>query len=112
MPNLADTFYKETKMKRIALVLSLALPLAFTTALPASAQKLDLEKVKCGDWLKAPKDSIAITLAWLDGYYQDEDADPVIDFDKLTRNAEKLAEACAKNPDRMLGDMAESLFGN
>ena len=51
-----------------------------------------------------------MTLAWIDGYYMDQDADPIIDFDTLTRNSTKLAEACAKAPDKTLGDVAEDLF--
>lgn len=90
--------------------IALALAIAFMAS-PASAQKLDLGKVKCEDWLKAPKESIAITLAWLDGYYADQDADPVIDFDKIGKDAEKLGEACARNLDKTIGDVAEDILG-
>ena len=99
-------------MKKTLLALSLVLPAALTFSLPASAQKLDLGKVKCEEWLKAPKEAIGITLAWLDGYYADEDADAVIDFDKIAKDAEKLATACARNLDKTLGDVAEEVLGN
>lgn len=102
-------------MKKAAIATSLALAIvlsfSFAAVAPAQAQQLNLESLKCGEWLKAPKDTITVTLAWIDGYYKDEDADPVIDFDKLLKNSEKLAEACAKAPDRTLGDVAEELFG-
>ena len=98
-------------MKNAAFAFSFALPFMLALTAPASAQKLDLEKVKCSEWLKAPPEVIGMTLAWIDGYYMDQDADPVIDFDKLTRNSKKLAEACAKAPDKTLGDVAEDLFG-
>lgn len=99
-------------MKLARIACAIAFPLALLMSAPASAQKLDLGKVKCGDWLKAPKEAIGVTLAWLDGYYPDQDADAIIDFDKIARDAEKLAEACAKSPDKMLGDVAEDVFGN
>ena len=99
-------------MKMTSLALILALPAACLLTAPASAQKLDLGKVKCGDWLKMPKDNIAMTLVWLDGYYQDQDADPIIDFNKFGKNAEKLGEACSKSPGKSLGDVAEELFGD
>ena len=67
-------------MKHLLLACSFAVALLMAGA--ASAEKLDLGKVKCGDWLKMSKDNIAMTLVWLDGYYQDEDADPVIDFER------------------------------
>ena len=98
-------------MKKILLALTLTAS-TFVIASPASAQKLDLGKVKCEDWLKAPKESIGVTLAWLDGYYADQDSDPVIDFDKIAKDAEKLATACARNLDKSLGDVAEEILGN
>ncbi len=96
-------------MKQALFAISLAATLLMPAA--ASAQKLDLGKVKCGEWLKMSKDNIAMTLVWLDGYYQDEDADPVIDFNEFGKNAEKLAAACALNQDKSLGVVAEQLLG-
>jgi acid stress chaperone HdeB len=32
------------------------------------------------------------------GYYSDQDAPPVVDFDKMKEDAAKLAGYCAKNP--------------
>ncbi len=84
---------------------------ALATASPASAQILDLNTVKCQEWIESGKESIAITMAWLDGYYQDEDADPVVDFDKMKGKAVKLAAFCATNPTLGLGTAAERLFG-
>ncbi len=99
-------------MKKTLLALAIALPAVFALSLPASAQKLDLGKVKCEEWLKSPKEMIVITLAWLDGFYADEDADSVIDFDKIAKDAEKLATACARNLDKTIGDVAEEVLGN
>ena len=95
----------------LALCLPMTLPVSLAGSVPAQAQKLDLETLKCGEWLKAPKDTITVTLAWIDGYYKDEDADPVIDFDQLIKNSEKLAEACGRNLDKTVGEVAEELFG-
>lgn len=77
----------------------------------SSAEILDLNTVKCGEWLDSGKDNIGYTMAWLDGYYQDEDADPVIDFDKMKGKAEKLAGLCASKRTLGLGTAAERLFG-
>jgi acid stress chaperone HdeB len=77
----------------------------------ASAQVLDLGTVKCKDWQASGRANIGLTLAWLDGYYQDEKAPSVIDLDKLKSNGAKLGEYCTKNPDIGLGTAAEELFG-
>ena len=55
--------------------------------------------IKCADFVKAGKDNIAVIITWLDGYYKDPDAPPVIDFDKFQKNSEKLGKYCGENPD-------------
>jgi acid stress chaperone HdeB len=35
---------------------------------------------------------------WMAGYYADQDAPPIVDFDKMREDAGKLASYCAKNP--------------
>ena len=37
-------------------------------------------------------------LMWLDGYYSEDDAPPIVDFDKMGENSKKLGEYCGKNP--------------
>ena len=48
--------------------------------------------------------------AWLYGYYADQDADPVIDFGKLTAKGQALAEACQKSPDKDIISIAEDIY--
>ncbi|WP_051335519.1 HdeA/HdeB family chaperone [Methylocapsa acidiphila] len=77
----------------------------------SAAEILDLNTVKCKEWLDSSKENIGYTIAWLDGYYMDEDASPIINFDKMKENAGKLAGYCAANPAVGLGTAAEELFG-
>jgi acid stress chaperone HdeB len=77
----------------------------------ATADVLDLGTVKCKDFMASNKEEIGYTLAWLDGYYKDEDDPAVIDFDKLKDNAGKLGAYCATHPDIGVGTAAEELFG-
>jgi len=76
-----------------------------------SSDVLDLSTVKCEEWINGDKESIGYTLAWMDGYYMDEDAAPVINFDNMKNNAKKLASFCEQNPKLGLGTAAEQLFG-
>ncbi len=80
-------------------------------ALPAQAANLDLGTVKCKDFLTRSPEETDITLAWLDGFYMDEDESTVIDFDKLKTNAAKLKSYCTAHPDVVLGAASEELFG-
>jgi acid stress chaperone HdeB len=79
---------------------------------PAAAARVDLNAEFCRDFLNASGDEVATTLAWLDGYYQDTDAPPVIDFDALKANAATLKAFCLAHPQRTVGAAAESLFGH
>jgi acid stress chaperone HdeB len=82
-------------LKRIAFFATAALVAAST----ASAQDLDFSKIKCKDFISAPKDQIATILTWLEGYYTKENAPPILYVDKVMKDAQKLAEYCAAHGD-------------
>lgn len=65
----------------------------------ASAQDLDFSKIKCKDFIAAPKDQIATILTWLQGYYTKENAPPILYVDKLMKDAEKLGTYCRAHGD-------------
>jgi acid stress chaperone HdeB len=69
---------------------------------PAIAQKMDVSTVKCRDMATNSTEKNAMILMWLQGYYSDEDASPIIDFDKMGKDAKKLGEYCEKNPDHSI----------
>ena len=90
---------------------ALAVGLALTAAcMPAQAQVLDLSKTSCKDFLGGGKDGIIIIWSWLYGYYSDQDADPVVDFGKLTAKGQALAESCARTPDKDVISVAEEIY--
>jgi acid stress chaperone HdeB len=78
----------------------------------SSADVIDLSTWKCSQFINADKDTVGIVLAWLDGYYQDEDAPPIIDKERFVGNAKKIGEYCAKNPDVGLITATDKLFGS
>jgi acid stress chaperone HdeB len=67
-------------------------------ATPVHAQKVDLSTITCKQFLDMSKESVGLILMWMAGYYADQDAPPVVDFDKMKEDAAKLAGYCAKNP--------------
>ncbi len=89
-------------------VLALAFLLASLGS--AAAEKWDLSTMTCQQFLGSDKPTISVILTWLDAYYKDDDAPPVIDTDKFARNAEKLAIYCAGNPQIGLITAADNLF--
>jgi acid stress chaperone HdeB len=80
-------------------------------AAPATAgDKLDLSTIKCKDFVSSSKDNIAVIITWLDGFYKEQDAPPVIDFDKFKANSEKLGKYCGENPDDGLITAADQVI--
>ena len=77
----------------------LAMTAMLSGTISAGAQQLDMSTVKCKDFVASSKENIGLMLMWLQGYYSDEDASPIVDFDKMMKDAQKLGEYCAKNPD-------------
>jgi acid stress chaperone HdeB len=87
-----------------------ALAAALCAATPAHAQTLDLSTVKCKDFVSGAKENIGLILMWVAGYYSDEDAPPVVDFDKMKTDGQKLSEYCAKHPDDGIITAAEEVI--
>jgi acid stress chaperone HdeB len=77
---------------------------------PAFSSTIDLSTWTCAKFQAADKDDIGVILAWLDGYYRDENDPPVVDTEKFVANAKKLGQYCAKHPDIGLITAADELF--
>jgi acid stress chaperone HdeB len=95
-------------MRIFAAALAAAILLQWTT--PVRADDIDLSTWTCQQFVSANKDDIGIILAWLDGYYKDEDDPPVIDTTKFADNTKKLGEYCAAHPDIGLITATDKLF--
>jgi hypothetical protein len=93
------------------LVRTSVIALALLASAPiAQAQVVDLSKTSCKEFLESGKDGIMIIWAWLYGYYADQDADPVVDFAKLTAQGTKLADACKADPTKDIISVAEKIY--
>lgn len=92
--------------------LSLAILVAtLAAAAPARAQVVDLSTITCKQFFEGPETRISYVLTWLDAYYRDEDAPPVMDFDKMKSDVTKLGAYCAQNPTIGLITAADKVFG-
>lgn len=79
-------------------LLAFGLACGLLASTPALAEKLDLSKVKCDDFLKQDKDFHGQILMWLTAYSMSEDDEPIVDFDKVVENGKKLGAYCVQNP--------------
>jgi acid stress chaperone HdeB len=92
-------------MKAVAVLLAV---LAWSA--PASAADIDLSTWTCAQFQSASKDDVGVILAWLDGYYKDEDDPPVVDSSQFAANAKKLGDYCTVHPDVELITATDKLF--
>jgi len=97
-------------MRRLVVALAAASLFAWCNA--AAAEEIDLSTWTCKKFQTADKDEIGVILAWLDGYYKDEDDPPIIDTDKFVGNAKKLGEYCSAHPNVGLITATDKLFGD
>ena len=77
----------------------------------AHAQRFDLAAVKCKDFVASNKDEVGMILMWLEGYYSEENASPVVDFDTMREDGRKISEYCGKNPADSVVDAADTVLG-
>jgi acid stress chaperone HdeB len=104
----AAHFWAEEDRMRIFAVLSVAG--ALLSCAPAMAEDIDLSAWTCKQFLSASKEDVGVILAWLDGYYKEEDEPPVIDTEALVIKAKKLGQYCAAHPDSELIGATDKLF--
>ena len=82
-------------MRKLGFALALSLGLV---AQGASAQTLDMSKLKCGELMNSGGDNIGVVLMWLWGYYASEDEETTIDFGKMKEDGAKIATYCKEHP--------------
>ena len=90
--------------------LRVVLSIAFIAVAAAHAERLDLATVKCQEFVGSGADNIARTMMWLEGYYSEENASPIIDFDKMKNDEAKIRDYCTTNPNDSLITAAEKLM--
>jgi acid stress chaperone HdeB len=83
---------------------------SLAVASTASAEDVDFAKIKCKDFISAPKDQIAVILTWLEGYYTKENAPPILYTDKMMKDAQKLGAYCKENGDDSIIKAADKVM--
>ena len=100
---------KVMTMKKLSMLL---VAVAMLLSAPLKAQQLDLSTITCKDFVESDKATIGLILMWLEGFYADNDAKPIVDFDKMQANGGKLGEYCGKNPTHSLITAADDVLGD
>jgi acid stress chaperone HdeB len=94
-------------MKTFAAMLAAAM-LAWSA--PSYAADIDLSTWTCQQFQSVSRDDVQVILAWLDGYYKEEDDPPVINTSQFVANLKKLGEYCLAHPDTSLITATDKLF--
>jgi hypothetical protein len=79
--------------------------------LVGAAQQLNLANVTCEEFQASDKETVSLALMWLQAYYTEPDAKPIVDFDKMKADGDKIADYCAKNPGHSVITAADDVMG-
>lgn len=97
------------KIRYLASLVGFGLVLA---AMPAQAMvSLSLSTMTCKQFVDSDKDTIAMVLTWMDGWYKGDSDVAIIDTDVFVANAKKFGEFCAANPTISIVNAAEKILG-
>lgn len=96
-------------MRRFSILLAVAL-LTGPAAAQQPPQQLDLATVTCKEFVTSDKETIGLILMWLQAYYTEQDAKPVVDFVKMKSDGEKIGTYCGKNPGHSVIDAADEVM--
>ena len=77
---------------------------------PARSEVVDLSTITCKGFFEGPKERVSYILTWLNAYYRDDESPPVIDFDKMKADGEKLGAYCQKSPSVGIITAADRIF--
>ena len=76
----------------------------------SSSPLIDSTALPCEKLLSFDKNTANILLAWVDGYYREDDDPPIIDLNTYLSNAKKLGDYCRANPQISLITATDKLF--
>jgi hypothetical protein len=76
----------------------------------AAQTKFDLDRTTCSQFLEMPRDHTLVVAGWLQAYFLDDHADPVVDLDRAFADLLRLTEHCRGRPDEELMAAADELF--
>jgi hypothetical protein len=77
-------------------------------ASPARAvEPFDISLLTCEAFVKFGDEDKTTVIMWLEGYYADKGAKPVIDFPKAADDLAQILAACEDAPSKSLGEAAK-----
>jgi len=98
-------------MIRFSILLAAAtLALAAPVRAQQPPQQLDLATVTCKEFVTSDKETIGLILMWLQAYYTEQDAKPIVDFAKMKSDGEKIGAYCGKNPGHSIITAADEVM--
>jgi acid stress chaperone HdeB len=88
----------------------LAMTVTLWSTATHAADRVDLASMRCKEFLDSGKDNAGLILMWLQGYYSEENAAPVVNFDKMKADGGKITDYCRKYSGHSLITAAEKVM--
>jgi acid stress chaperone HdeB len=89
-----------------------ALLAALALSSSAYAQQLDLASMTCESFVKADKDQVKVVVAWLNGYYTEDDSPEVVSLSALNSFQDKLMSFCSREGSFTIEAAAQGILGH
>src|ERR1700722_19299089 len=83
-------FLADSETARHRLFCGFVLARTLACGSPAFSGDIDPAAWSCSKFMSGSKEDVGVILAWLDGYYMEEDEPPMINTEELVSNARKL----------------------
>jgi hypothetical protein len=95
-----------------ALAVALGLTLSLERVPAAQAQvTLEVSKITCEQYYAYKVTNPQNIAIWVNGYYHGKRGDVTLDTQRLVENARKLRDYCRRNPQTLVMQAVETLFG-
>jgi acid stress chaperone HdeB len=102
----------EKMLTIIKFVPALAVVVGLETVPPARAQvTIDVSKITCDQYLGYKVTNPQNIAIWVSGYYHGKRGDTTLDTQTLAEKAKKVRDYCRRNPQALVMQAVETLFG-
>jgi len=96
-------------MRRLSIVFAAATLLMLSASV--RAQQLDLATVTCKEFQASDKQTVSLVLSWLQAFYTEQNAKPIVDFGKMKADGDRITNYCDKNPGHSVITAADDVMG-
>jgi hypothetical protein len=98
-------------MKAAYAGLAVAAALLVASPVAAGDSQVDMSKLSCKQFTAYNNDNRGLVMMWFEGYYTEDDDDPIVDFQKMAGDLAQLLIYCGDHPDTDMVTATDGIMG-